>query len=176
MRVPLPVSPSWAGCLALVGACGAAEPVEPAVQLGTGEVVFEPLVDGGEVLVVHGPQGGYHLVGSVRARGIEAGDADRLDAPDNPTVTFRALFGGVDLTLTGQYRQGLDPIAPGADPAADAEGWTHEMVGRLCILDITDDDEIAGQTVDFEVEVQDAAGASWSDSLTLTVGKDPRNL
>ena len=42
-------------------------PVEPAVELGTGEWEWEDL---GEVInVIRGPQGGYHLLGSLRARG-----------------------------------------------------------------------------------------------------------
>jgi hypothetical protein len=138
--------------------------------LGSGEIVFEPLVDGGEIAVVHGPQGGYHLVGSVRSRGIEAGDRDSLSAPTNPTVTFSAVVEGVDLTLTGSYRQGLDSVVD------DPDGWIHEMVGRLCILNITDDDEVAGDTVAFSVEVEEASGAVFRDELQLSIFKDPRNL
>jgi hypothetical protein len=151
-----------------VGCAGA--PVEPAIDLGTGEFAFEPLVEGGEILVVHGPQGGYHLLGSVRTVGLNAGDPDVLGSPENPTVTFRALRGDVDLTRTGPYVQGLDPRLD------DPEGFTHEMVGRLCILDIADDDELVGQTVRFEVEVTDVDGVTRSDARDLVVQPDPRNL
>jgi hypothetical protein len=153
----------------MVAGC-AAEPPEPAVDLGTGEVAFQPLVEGGEILVVHGPQGGYHLLGSVRTVGLVAGDPDALSSPDNPTVTFRAWLGDVDLTRTGPYVQGLDPRAD------DPDGYTHEMVGRLCILDIADDDDLAGQTVRFEVEVAAADGVTRADARELVVQKDPRNL
>ncbi len=169
MRMPLLVALLAAGC-------ADPEPVEPAVSLGTGELAFEPLVEGGVLSVVHGPQGGYHVVGSVRARGFDPGDADRLDAPNNPLVAFRTWRDDVDLTLTGAYRQGLDPRAVEADADADAAGWTHEMVGRLCILDIADDDELAGDTVVFEVEVTDVLGRVFRDTKALTIEKDPRNL
>ena len=76
----------------------------------------------------------------------------------------------VDLTLTGSYRQGLDSVVD------DPDGWTHEMVGRLCILNITDDDEVAGDTVAFSVEVEEASGAVFRDELQLSIFKDPRNL
>jgi hypothetical protein len=160
----------------LLAACVEPVPTDPAVSLGTGELAFEPLAEGGDLAVVHGPQGGYHVVGSVRARGFDAGDAERLDAPNNPVVAFRTWHGGVDLTLTGAYRQGLDPRTLGIDAPADAEGWTHEMVGRLCILDIPDDDVLVGQEVTFEVEVTDASATVYRDVRTVWIEKDPRNL
>lgn len=169
--MPLLVVLLFAGC-----AEEPSPPLEPAVEVGSGELAFASLVDGGEILVVHGPQGGYHLVGSVRARGFDPGDPEDLAAPNNPVVAFRTWWNGEDLTLTGAYRQGLDPRVDGADTASDAAGWTHEMVGRLCILDIPDDDVLAGQSVTFEVEVTDAGGSVYRDARTLTVEKDPRNL
>lgn len=41
--------------------------LEPAVlEVGTGEDDFEPLTAGQELVMVHGPQGGWHLTGAVR--------------------------------------------------------------------------------------------------------------
>ncbi len=45
--------------------------IDPFVELGTGVVRFERLVDDMEVPTVYGPQGGYHIWGSVRVTGID---------------------------------------------------------------------------------------------------------
>ena len=39
---------------------------EPRIELGTGETSFEPLEDGDPVIVVNGPQGGQHILGSLK--------------------------------------------------------------------------------------------------------------
>jgi hypothetical protein len=38
----------------------------PSIEIGTGEQIFEPLSEGAPVTMVHGPQGGWHLLGSLR--------------------------------------------------------------------------------------------------------------
>jgi hypothetical protein len=42
----------------------------PIVEVGKGEDFFEPLDDGDSVTLVHGPQGGWHVTGAVRATGF----------------------------------------------------------------------------------------------------------
>lgn len=39
-----------------------------AVELGTGPAAFQPLAENGEVRVIYGPQGGYHIWTAVRVR------------------------------------------------------------------------------------------------------------
>ncbi|MBO85460.1 MAG: hypothetical protein CL927_08885 [Deltaproteobacteria bacterium] len=41
--------------------------VDPAVEVGTGEREFVTLEDGQGVTMVHGPQGGWHMLGSMQA-------------------------------------------------------------------------------------------------------------
>jgi hypothetical protein len=41
---------------------------EPSITLGTGAELFEPLTAGDPVTMVHGPQGGWHILGSLSAR------------------------------------------------------------------------------------------------------------
>ncbi len=136
-------------------------PPDPAVELGTGDIAFEPLSDGADIDVIQGPQGGFHVLGSVRAKGIEPGDRNDLGAPTNPTTTFRVLVEGQDLTLTGEYTQGLD------EAARDDEPWTHQMVGRLCILDIDSDNELDGVELELELTLREAGGTEWTDSRVL---------
>ena len=48
----------------------------PAVEIGTGADAFEPVADGGTVYVVFGPQGGYHILGSLRVtQNLQGGPA-----------------------------------------------------------------------------------------------------
>src|SRR4029434_4969109 len=44
---------------------------QPAVELGTGESHFEELIDGQDVTLIHGPQGGWHVWMSLRAQEID---------------------------------------------------------------------------------------------------------
>ena len=60
--------------LALAG-CGGGDPAagDLVVELGTGEVGFEPLADEQPVPLVAGPQGGHHVWLSLRAEGLAKG-------------------------------------------------------------------------------------------------------
>ena len=42
----------------------------PQLEIGEGESSFLPLSQGDNVVIVHGPQGGWHITGAVRATGI----------------------------------------------------------------------------------------------------------
>ncbi|WP_437629944.1 hypothetical protein [Sorangium sp. So ce854] len=59
--------------LALAPGCAGGDepPAQGTAELGTGEWQFEPLVDGQEVELAHGAQGGWHLWTSVRTLGLE---------------------------------------------------------------------------------------------------------
>jgi len=139
----------------------------PAAELGTGTREFEELLAAGDVFVIQGPQGGFHLLGSVRVSGIMPGDPDDLGARDNPTTEFRVLRAGTRVdAMASRYVQGLDPI-PG--------GGGHEMLGRLVILDIVADDELDGDTIDFSVTVTDVTGVTVTASLSLVARSHPQN-
>lgn len=147
----------------------AAPDVDPAVLLGTGEWSWEPLSDGDSLSVIQGPQGGHHLLGSVRLVGLEPGDPEDLSSANNPTTTFSVILDGVNLTPTANYLQGIDPVH-----ASDSD-WEHEMIGRFAILDIADDSELDGLTLRFEVKIEDIHGRTASDGLEILAYPDPRN-
>ena len=157
--------------LSLVLACGSQDggqgPLEG--RLGTGEWEWEALENGDEVPVILGPQGGHHLLSSVRVSGLEAGDSDNISDENNPTTSFYVWVDGVNLTPGARYIQGLDPIDDTVDP------YTHEMVGRFAILDIEDDDELDGVELTFEVVVEDVEGNQVSDLLELVAYPHPYN-
>jgi hypothetical protein len=65
--------------------------------------------------------------------------------------------------------QGLDPL-----DSEDSE-WAHEMIGRFAILDVEDDSELDGLTLEFEVQVEDIDGRKASNALHVVAYPDPRN-
>lgn len=137
----------------------------PTVELGSGDREFEELRDGNTILIVQGPQDGYHFFGSLRATNVNAGDSEDLTDPGNPTSTFE-VFVGTDRVdaMASMYTQGLRVSSRGA-----------EMIGRNVILDILDDSELDGVTVRFLVRVDDIDGVSVSDERTLIARPHPNN-
>ena len=144
-------------------------PPAPQAKLGTGEWEWEEVSDGEDIYVIQGPQGGWHLLGSVRTVGVVPGDSTSLGHPANPTTTFQVWVNGAPLVPNATYVQGLDPVL------GDAAPYTHEMIGRFAILDITGDDVLDGVEVEFEVTVVDVEGVAVKDRLTLTAVPHPLN-
>ena len=144
-------------------------PVEPDLELGAGDIAFEPLDNGDPIDVIHGPQGGFHVLGSVRVNGIDPGDPNDLQSPRNPTVTFTVTADGDNQLVDAfsSFTQGLR--------ASPDDGWQHQMLGRFLILEITDDDELHGRTLEIGVELTDADGTVLTDALTLQARRHPAN-
>ncbi len=134
--------------------------LDPGIELGTGVDEFVPLEDGDEMAVILGPQGGYHLDGSLRVQGIDPGNEDDLGDPRNPLTVFEAVVddGTVVSGLAGatsvEYRQGIK--------ASETPG-VYEMVGRRILLDIQDDSELQGRTLTVSVTVEDVDGVVLTD-------------
>ncbi|MDG1137885.1 MAG: hypothetical protein P8N28_06425 [Phycisphaerales bacterium] len=160
----------WLAC----APSGVSEPAEdPApllIELGTGEWEWAPLEQGEDVPVIQGPQGGFHLLGSVRVSGVDAGSADDLSDPRNPTTTFSVLFEGANLAPSSRFVQGLDVVPAGAEP------YRHEMIGRFIILDITADDELDGVELELSVKVEDVDGEVLEATTLLSAYPHALNL
>jgi len=166
----MPVSRSAAIVLVLLAALGnACVAAEPALELGTGEIAFEPLEDGDSIYVIHGPQGGYHLLASLRLAGVEAGNRDDLSDPSNPTVELEVHFGDRQLVVNGLFTQGLAVSIPAGG------SFSHEVLGRLAILDIADDSELDGEEIRFLARVSPVGGPELSDERRLIVTPHPLN-
>jgi len=154
--------------LASLLACTSPEPPPAGVELGTGDLDFEPLLDGQDVYVVQGPQGGYHILGSARLAGVDAGDPDDLASSHNPHTVFQVVARGAQLAPAASYVQGYDPVP-------DAY-MLYEMVGRLVILDISSDAELDQVPITLSVSVSTADGYELSDQLDLVAVPHPSNL
>lgn len=165
MRVRLALLGLLAGC------APQAEPGDPAVQLGTGEIDFSALVDGQDLPIIRGPQGGYHLLGAIRTHDLEPGLDDQLGHPDNPTVTFDVTRGGESLLHPGMTPlvQGLEPMSAPEDP------WTHQLLNRFVILDIADDDELDGAAVELGATVDDVDGVHVEQTVDVHLYPHPLN-
>jgi len=165
----LTVSLLAAACDPSASTCGDDNP-EPEIELGTGELEFVPIDDGDSIQLVLGPQGGFHLLGSLRVRGMPTGDPDNLEDPENPTGQFEVLFGETDLIISSPFTQGLDPIE-------DCEGgWAAEKVGRFAILDVEDDETLDGQSIHFAVQLETPDGIQVHDERQLVVEPHPLNF
>lgn len=158
----------WLGCAADSSGAGAGK-TAPIIEMGTGEWDWEPMEEGQEIDVIQGPQGGFHLLGSVRVAGLTAGSADDLSDPTNPTTRFWVVHEGVDLAPSSRFIQGLD-----ASPE-DASPYTHQMVGRFIIMDIEGDDELDGVGIAFGVSVEDVEGVRVEAEMRLTAVPHPLN-
>jgi hypothetical protein len=157
----------------LLAGCPTEEPPPdgPAVDLGTGELDFEPLADGDRVAIVQGPQGGYHLYGSIRTVGVVAGDSRDLTDPTNPTMAFDVVHAGDSIIAVPPFTQGLDEAPPAQAP------WTHWMLGREARLDLLfgEDATLDGETVDFSITVSDTDGTVVQDTVSVELYPHPLN-
>ena len=163
----MPLLLSW--LLACSGVSPQPEDVELAASIGTGDWEWQDLEDGDGIPVIMGPQGGYHLLGSVRVSGVAAGDSRDLSDPGNPTTTFSVWHSGENLTERAVFVEGLDPILD------DTIGYRHEMLGRFAILSIGHDSELDGEEIRFHVRVEDVDGRVVEDERFLLAYPYPYN-
>lgn len=123
------------------------------VELGTGEDAFVALEDGDEVEVINGPQGGQHMLASVRTSGMTSVATVRLHiqrAEDDSTVsdqTYRLLF----------FEE------PGRE---DDCAWLYPgLYGYLGFVAVAEDDaNFLWKDAIMSVEVTDEAGQTGADS------------
>lgn len=96
----------------------------PDLFVGTGERVFEPLEVNEEVVMVHGPQGGWHMLGSIRLTNI------------NPIVEIDFTITDIEsgmIVSSNYYRVGLLM-------EDDCSGYYPGMYGYMNVQDLTIDD------------------------------------
>ena len=153
-------------CLSLSGCAdnGLAE-----VELGTGEIAFEPISEGQDLELIRGPQGGYHFLVSIRTKNLVGGDRGDLGNPTNPTITLDVVHDGESLIIIGPITQGLD-----AAPVSERP-FTHQMTGRFAIVDVADDEQLEGEIVTLSVVVEDSEGVIVEDSVDVRSVAHPDN-
>lgn len=127
-------------------------------ELGTGEASFEPLADGDTLGWVAGPQGGFHVYGSVRTQGLSLATA--FTDPEESWAELRVeLFEPSGAAVAGF------PFAPRV--FRPAFGWDGELFGQ--IVQFFRSPPPTGSGYRLEVEVVDAEGVCASDARTVSL-------
>jgi hypothetical protein len=96
----------------------------PSIFIGEGEQSFIPFVDPAEAIMVHGPQGGWHILASIRLENMESIVEVGFQVVHQPT--------GV-LVSDNQYR--LAVISDG-----ECAGYYPGMYGYLSVSELYDGD------------------------------------
>jgi hypothetical protein len=127
---------------------------EPTLELGTGEFEHVPLdPDGAVVELIHGPQGGYHVVVSLGATGLDASEPWEVD-----------LLGTIDGVVRGQTE-------PFAEPRCNPDAGQLQVWGLYLVWD-AEPEELDGRSAHVTAVVTDAAGTRLTDEGDLTI-EDP---
>ncbi len=143
----------WAALL-MLAACSGPSGGDLFVELGTGEVGYEPLADYQEVPLVAGPQGGHHVWLSFRTEGLP---------------TDNALFEVDAVPLTnGEPPPRRSPVRVTMTPL-DSE--MHEMVGWPAQLD--QPECLVGVPLSVRITITDSRGRSASDERIVVPLDDP---
>jgi len=137
--------------LALFGfACIGGAPAEGTLELGTGEAEFAPLVDGQDVDLAAGAQGGHHLWLSMRAEGLASGrcelhvgvwSEDDLEGRQDSWVSVR-----------------VNPAPDGAPGSLEYIGWPGLIARPECFVE---------RPVHFLVELTDERGVHAMDERVV---------
>jgi hypothetical protein len=143
------------------GEDGAAPDAAPAeVEIGSSVDGFQPLADGGPLLLYRGPQGGYHVYLGVRVRGMvpgAPGEPPRQCLQDqrgaSPCVDFEVL----DLD-TGRVVDAYAPLRLPLTASAEVPGSYELVPPRLVVLAIGSFDELEGHRLQVTAVVDDEAG------------------
>lgn len=168
---PLSLALSLALFMAMGGALGCGEPTSPAdaglesVELGTGALEFEQLVDDQELILLSGLQGGYHFIVHARMAHLLPGDPDRPGQLGNPLTTFYIYKeDGTQIDIKAPpYRLGY----------TEESGENYRLPsGRLLQIDqdLVEQDrlsEIYGERLRLRVEIRDVEGKRAFDEVWI---------
>ncbi|MDP2307216.1 MAG: hypothetical protein Q8P18_14415 [Pseudomonadota bacterium] len=140
---------------------------EPAtVEVGGGSLAFEPVADGAEMTMVHGPQGGWHVLASARFSDVNPIVAIHY------TVAVTSGAGAGQIVVDNEYRVLI---------VEDVEcgGYYPGMYGYLDVSALADGELdtppelLAGQDLLLRMDVTDLDGRVASDTLTGRAALDP---
>jgi hypothetical protein len=170
------ILPFWVGCVVPVGDSKVIDSgtgltgdcmIDPTiVEVGEGEEEFIPLADGDPVTIVHGPQGGWHITGAVRATGF--GQIARL------RYTIEDLSSGVFVT---DYSYNVAMVMED-----ECVGTFYNLTGFITIAELGGGDEIIPPDLleDHELRltlhVENFADRTGEASVTVIGKRDPQDV
>lgn len=129
---------------------------EPFIQLGTGPRDFEPFsgTDIPTLVIVKGPQGGYHVWGGVAVDGV---------VPSNVGLEFEARYRGE--RVAGAYY--VDTLS---DRVVLGEREPYGYAGVAVILDAgVTPESLSGETLELYVTIEDSTGNRLSGEAQIKV-------
>jgi hypothetical protein len=129
-------------------ACRLAAEQPATVEIGGGSTSWEPL--GAAVEVASGPQGGWHVFGSLRTTGVWPGSSEGLADETTPIVGF--TIAATDGSFAGGYAS--LPRVWGED------GEYAVLLGEVLVLDVRDPSVTDGAAVRIEANVTDSCGTT----------------
>jgi hypothetical protein len=140
-----------------------------AVEVGGGSLTYEPVADGTDLTMVHGPQGGWHVLASARFTDVSP------IVEIHYTIEARSPEGDVALVSDNAYRvQMVQDVECG--------GFYPGMYGYLNVTALIDEEDeerdtppelIAGHELVLTMAVIDQEGRTATDTLTGTAALDP---
>jgi hypothetical protein len=134
--------------------------------LGTGDEAFVPLGSGDGVTMVHGPQGGWHILGSLQARHIHP-VVDISYTIQSPLHSETVSMNNYRVLLT---------------EGDDCTGTFVGMYGYLVGLPGEDFDDIyipdllGGLTLELKMEIRDLNGVELTGTIEVMAELDPVDL
>jgi hypothetical protein len=128
----------FVSCLAMSGCAPPAG--EVSLEIGTGSEGFEPVEDGGVMLLARGCQGAQHVWVSLRARGI-APERALLD------ISLRRLSDDAPLSTPFRIFRTFEPAG---------EGDMSEVTGLAVV--VGEPDDVLDEAVVLEVAIYDRSG------------------
>jgi hypothetical protein len=136
------------------------------VEVGTGDLNFESLEDGSPVTMVHGPQGGWHMLGSVQVGQTE------------PIVRVHYIIETVETgVVIADNTYQVQLVSTG-----ECSGYFPGMYGYLDVTDLavgeadTPPELLAYDAVRMEMSVEDTQGRLGSATIEVIATPDPADL
>jgi len=139
--------------------CDELAEIEPVLEIGTGRQSFTDIEE--TTGFEKGPQNGFHMYGSVRARGLFGGDPLEID-DKTPTLTY--TLNAVDGDLAGGF-SGLQR------QMVTLPDGTIERVGDLVILETFEASDAEGVEIELFAEINDSCGRSASAKASTTLSE-----
>lgn len=176
LRLLILILPFWVGCVVpvvdsegidsgqeLTGDCM----IDPTiVVVGEGEEEFLALEDGASVMIVHGPQGGWHITGAVRATGF--GQIARLH------YTIEDLVSGVFVT---DYTYNVAMVMED-----DCVGSFYNLTGFVSVAElgggggVIPPDLLEGHELQMTIHVENFSDRIGEASVVVVGERDPTDF
>ena len=147
------------------GSCGCSS--DGGIEIGTGALNFQALVEHDPVTMVHGPQGGWHMLGSVRTHGMDS----------IVTVNYWITADGHGDAVVSDNRYRVAQVMD-----EDCSGYFPGMYGYLSVGDIAEGEAdtppelLADEAVTLHMAVEDIGGCVAEAHLQVAARPDPVDL